>query len=128
MKAFFARGGKLLLIEGWSDGSVPPKVALDYYSRVVATVGAKPVKESMRFFMVPGMEHGPGTTGPDNYEFDSLTILEQWRISGQPPEQLIVSHYKDGVEVGRRRVCQYPRIARYKGKGNHEDPLSYRCR
>ena len=54
---FFARGGKLLLVDGWNDTAVPPKVAINYYNAVVAKMGAKTVSDSMRFFMVPG--HGP---------------------------------------------------------------------
>jgi Tannase and feruloyl esterase len=128
LKRFFARGGKLLLVEGWNDAAVPPKVAINYYKKVVATVGARTTRESMRFFMVPGMGHGPGTAGPDNYNFDSLAILEQWKQTGKAPETLIVSHFKDGMEVGKRLVCQYPQVAMYKGSGNTEDPTSYSCR
>jgi len=29
---FFARGGKLLLVDGWNDTAVPPKVAINYYN------------------------------------------------------------------------------------------------
>ena len=125
---FFARGGKLLLVDGWSDTAVPPKVAVNYYKSVVAKVGAKAVKESMRFFMVPGMGHGPGTNGPENFNFDALSVLEQWKQTGQAPDQLIVTHFNDGKEVGKRLVCQYPQVAMYKGKGNSEDPASFACK
>jgi feruloyl esterase len=128
LKMFFGRGGKLLLVEGWNDTAVPPKVAIDYYKKVVATVGAKTLKDSMRFFMVPGMGHGPGTTGPDNYNFDALAIVEQWKQTGKAPDTLIVSHFKEGMEVGKRLVCQYPQVAMYKGSGNTEDAASYSCK
>jgi len=72
--------------------------------------------------------HGPGTTGPDNFSFDSLGILEEWRRTGRPPDQLIVSHYREGKEIGTRLVCQYPRVAIYSGNGNGEDPVHYVCR
>jgi feruloyl esterase len=125
---FFARGGKLLLVDGWNDTAVPPKVAVNYYNAVVAKLGAKAVKESMRFFMVPGMGHGPGTAGPDNFNFNALSLIEQWKENGKAPDQLIVSHFKDGMEVGKRLVCQYPQTAMYKGSGNQEDPASYSCK
>ena len=32
---FFARGGKLLLVDGWNDTAVPPKVAINYYQNVL---------------------------------------------------------------------------------------------
>jgi feruloyl esterase len=128
LSKFFARGGKLLLIDGWSDTAVPPKVAINYYKRVVAKVGPRAVKASMRFFMVPGMGHGPGTNGEENFNFDALGLIEQWQQTGRAPEQLIVSHFKNGAEVGKRLVCQYPQVAMYKGKGNTEDPASYSCK
>jgi feruloyl esterase len=125
---FFARGGKLLLVDGWSDTAVPPKVAINYYNAVVAKVGARTVKESMRFFMVPGMGHGPGTTGLENFNFDALSLIEQWKEKGEAPDQLIVAHFKDGMEVGKRLVCRYPQVATYKGSGSLEDPKSYSCK
>ncbi len=128
LKKFFARGGKLLLVDGWADTAVPPKVAINYYNAVVATAGARTVKESMRFFMVPGMGHGPGTNGAENFNFDALSLIEQWKEKGEAPDQLVVAHFKDGMETGKRLVCQYPLVATYKGVGSPEDAKSYSCR
>lgn len=128
LRKFFARGGKLLLIGGWADAAVPPKVAVNYYNRVVATVGERATRQHMRFFMVPGMGHGPGTTGPHNFNFDALTLIENWHDTGMIPDRLEVAHFADGKEIGKRLVCQYPQIARYKGSGDTENPSSYECR
>jgi feruloyl esterase len=127
---FFERGGKLLLIDGWSDTTVPPRVALNYYNAVVKAVGPDRVRESMRFFMVPGMGHGPGTDGPHNFTFavDPLRLVEEWKENGNPPDRLIVNHYRDGRQVGQRLVCQYPLVAMYRGSGDPEEPSSYECR
>ena len=128
LSRFFARGGKLLLVDGWSDTAVPPKVAINYYKNVVATLGQRRVDQSMRFFMVPGMGHGPGTTGKENFNFNALDIIERWRTTGQAPDQLVVAHYQDGAEVGSRLVCRYPQMPRYRGSGNIEVPASFVCR
>jgi len=128
LRKYFARGGKLLLIGGWNDSSVPPDVAVNYYKDVVAKTGAKATRESMRFFMVPGMNHGVGTNGTENFNVDSLALIEQWKQTGKAPDQLVMDHYKDGKQVGRRLVCQYPQIAKYKGGGNPEDPASFECK
>jgi feruloyl esterase len=128
LRRFFAHGGKLLLVGGWNDTSVPPKVAVNYYKRVVSKMGSKTAQESMRFFMVPGMTHGGGTTGADNFNYDPLATIEQWKQTGKAPEELIVNHYKDGMLVGKRLVCQYPKVATYKGSGNTEDPASFVCK
>jgi len=129
LRRFFARGGRLLLVDGWNDAAVPPKVAINYYNRVVATVGEQQTRRSLRFFMVPGMGHGPGTGGAENFDFDALSLIEQWREGSVVPDELTVAHYKDGKRVGSRLVCQYPRIAFYKGGGlNPDDPSSFECR
>ncbi|MEP6961875.1 MAG: tannase/feruloyl esterase family alpha/beta hydrolase [Acidobacteriota bacterium] len=132
LRRYFARGGKLLLIGGWADAAVPPAVAVNYYKAVVAKVGAKATRESMRFYMVPGMAHGVGTTGAENFNIDTLALIEQWKQTGKAPDTLVMDHYKDGKQVGKRLICQYPRIATYQGPGkgtsSAEDPDSFTCR
>jgi feruloyl esterase len=128
LSRFFARGGKLLLVDGWADTAVPPKVAINYYNAVVKTLGAKTVAQSMRFFMVPAMGHGPGTNGAENFNFDALGVIEAWRERGTVPDQLVVEHFKEGKRVGTRLVCQYPQVAVYKGSGDAENPASYSCK
>ncbi len=128
LRQYFARGGKLLLVGGWNDASVPPKVAVNYYRKVVDKVGAKAVQDSMRFFMVPGMGHGGGTTGVENFNYDPLATIEQWKATGKAPDTLIFDHYKNGAKIGQRLVCQYPKVATYKGSGNTEDPASFVCK
>jgi feruloyl esterase len=128
LSRYFARGGKLLLIGGWNDASVPPNVAVNYYKAVVAKVGAQQVRDGMRFFMVPGMSHGLGTNGEENFNANTLALIEQWKQSGKAPGQLILDHYKNGMKVGTRLACQYPQIATYKGTGNQEDSSSFTCK
>ena len=128
LSKFFARGGKLLLVDGWADTAVPPKVSINYHEAVVKKLGAKRVAASMRYFMVPGMGHGPGTNGAENFNFDALSLIEQWNEHGVAPDQLIVAHFKDGKQVGSRLVCQFPQVATYRGSGNAEDPASYSCK
>ena len=128
LKKFFARGGMLLLVGGWNDAAVPPKVAVNYYKNVVATTGSKATQDSMRFFMVPGMAHGAATTGAENFNYDPLAIVEQWKQTGKAPETLVFDHYKNGMKVGQRLACQYPKVATYKGSGNAEDPASFVCK
>jgi len=82
----------------------------------------------MRFFMVPGMGHGVGTTGAENFNVDTLGLIETWKKTGKAPDHLVMSHYKNGVEVGKRLVCPYPEIARFKGSGSGEDPGSFECK
>ena len=64
MRAFFARGGKLMLYHGWSDAQVTPYNTIDFFQKVVASQGGAGVGTSIQLYMVPGMNHcagGPGT-------------------------------------------------------------------
>jgi feruloyl esterase len=130
LRKYFSRGGKLLLIGGWADAGVPPKGSISYYQRVVATVGSKLAAEGMRFFLVPGMGHTPGvgTKGEHGFTFDSAAIIEAWKDTGKAPDHLIVTHLRNGREVRKRLVCQYPQVAMYKGAGDTEDPASFACK
>jgi len=92
---FMARGGKLLLFNGWNDTSIPPGVAVGYYKNVLAKTGAKTVGSDMRFFMVPDMGHCPAANGPDAYNFDSLNLIVEWRENNKAPDQLVATHFKD---------------------------------
>src|SRR4029434_7855055 len=49
----FARAGKLLLSQGWSDPQVPPQLSTIYYTNVLRTVGPQAV-DSVALFMMPG--------------------------------------------------------------------------
>jgi len=57
-----------------------------------------------------------------------VKAIEQWKESGKAPDQLIVNRYKNGMEVGKRLVCPYPQIAKYKGTGSMDEAASFECR
>jgi tannase/feruloyl esterase len=128
LRRFVARGGKLLLHGGWADSGVPPGGIIDYYNKLVRRIGADAAARSVRLFMVPGMGHCPGAFGADNFNFDSREIVERWRETGQAPDQLIVTRYRNNMEIGKRLVCPYPQLATYKGSGNADDPGNFFCK
>src|SRR5436190_12105537 len=55
LRAFVARGGKLLLYHGWDDPLVAPLNSVNYYLAVSKTSGGA-VHDSVRLFMAPGMD------------------------------------------------------------------------
>jgi tannase/feruloyl esterase len=127
LNKFVDRDGKLLLSGGWSNTGVPGAGIIEYYDAVVKNLGARKAKDSVRLFMIPGMGNCPGTNGEENFNFDGLKAIEVWKETGKAPEQLIVSRYKNGIEVGKRLVCPYPQIAKYKGTGSMDDASNYMC-
>jgi feruloyl esterase len=117
LRAFKARGGKILLWHGWADGAIMATSSIGYYESVMKFMGSREQTEDFfRLFLIPGVHHGGG--GPGLTEFDALTALEKWVERGQPPEELIACRRDNGVIERCRPVFRYPILARYSGKGD----------
>ena len=125
LSAFVASRGKLLLWHGWTDALIPAQSTIDYYEKVRAATGAAKVENSVRLFMVPGVDHCAGGEGPS--AFDPLGTLDAWVESGRPPEQLTASRAIAGGARRTRLLCPYPRVARYRGQGSTDDASSFAC-
>jgi feruloyl esterase len=125
LKAFVARGGKLIQYHGWADPQIPAGSSVGYYQRVLETMGAK-TKDNYRLFMVPGMNHCGGGDGPAN--FDMLAALEQWVESAKAPDQIPASHLTNGQPDRTRLLCPYPQVASYKGSGNTNEAANFVCK
>jgi feruloyl esterase len=126
LKEFFARGGKLIHYHGWSDPLIAPGDAVNYYKKVSEKVGAAKTQQSMRLYMVPGMNHCRGGEGTDNFELE--TAIENWVEKGQAPEQIVASRVVDGKVERTRPLCPYPQVAVYKGSGSTDDAANFACR
>jgi hypothetical protein len=132
---FIDRGGKLLLMGGWNDHTLGPGNNAHFYETIVATLGEKKIKDSVRLFMVPGMDHclgdayGPKAEWPTVYsvDFDPIAAMKQWKATGKAPDTIIVTTKGEAAER-KRLVCAYPRISSYRGRGDIDDPASFVCR
>ncbi len=117
LRAFKARGGKILLWHGWADGAIMATSSIGYYEGVTKLMGGrKQTEDFFRLFLVPGVHHGGG--GPGLTEFDTLTALENWVERGQAPEKLIAQRSSNGFVERSRPVYPYPILAHYSGKGD----------
>ena len=126
IKAFTDRGGKMIMYHGWGDTNIPPRSSVQYFDRLVQTLGAQTVNNSIRLYMAPGMGHCGGGEGPN--VFDMLTPLEQWREQGKAPAEVIASHATPEGKVDRTRpLCPYPQIAYYKGTGSIDEAQNFAC-
>ena len=89
---FKARGGKLLMYQGWADAIVTPAMTVDYYEAVERKSGGREgTQDFLRLFMLPGADHcglqpGPGA---DQTGYDPITALEQWVEHNVPPAVLM---------------------------------------
>lgn len=130
LSRFVRRGGKLLVWHGWADPAIPPEMSIDLYNRIKQnTTGAflrEPIDESVRLFMVPGVQHchyGSGLT-----DFDPLAALEKWVEQGQPPAKIIANQLVNGKPTRSRPVCRYPQAAHYRGTGDPDKAENFECR
>jgi len=123
--AFTARGGKLLLWHGWSDGLIPARSTIQYHLAVAAKLGPALTPDHVRLFMAPGVNHCWGGEGP--YQIDALSALERWVESGEAPERILATRPLDGGGTRTRPLCPYPRVARYAGTGSTDDHTSFAC-
>ena len=125
LKPFVGRGGKLLIYHGWEDQNISPRMSVEYYEKVQATMGKASVDSAVKLFMVPGMGHCGGGDGPN--EFDMIATLEEWREKGKTPTQILASKVSDGQVVRTRPLCPFPQVAKYKGTGSIDKAESFAC-
>jgi feruloyl esterase len=130
LKTFLSKS-KLILYHGWSDPNVPSENTVNYYGKVVDTLGGtSKTNNSLRLFMVPGMGHCSNGEGPNT--FDMLSALEQWVERGQAPQSVIATKFtKNGDPasgVARTRpLCPFPQVAKYKGSGSIDEAANFFC-
>lgn len=139
--AFKKRGGKAIVYQGWQDPVVNALDTIGYYERVRERQGSQAeVDRFFRLFLVPGMGHCAGGTGPTSFgnagtpapiadaQHDLLRALDAWVESGKAPERIIASRVVDGKTVRTRPLCAYPRRAVYTGSGSTDDAAQFVCR
>ena len=158
LRSFRAHGGKLIQYHGWGDAAIAPRDSMAYYYKVQSFLTrypdprsdtSKPVTDFYRLFMVPGMGHCGGGSGPNNFgnaniadpdewpqdaDHDVLLALDRWVTQGIAPEKLVATRKIPSVpgnpsQQGKltRPLCPYPKVARYKGQGDTNDALNFEC-
>jgi hypothetical protein len=124
LSAFRARKGRILMWYGWADPALNPLMGLEYYERVTKTMGTA-TPEFFRLFMMPGVFHCSGGTGPDRV--DTITPLADWVERGIAPDRLIASQRVGDTTTRTRPLCPHPQVARYSGQGSTEAAENFTC-
>jgi feruloyl esterase len=124
LRAFRARGGKLLLYHGWNDGLISPGNTVNYYTDVLKTMG-RGQDEWVRLFMAPGVGHCQGGAGPDQANW--MAALERWRESGKAPDRIEAARVVGTRVEMTRPLCPYPQVAKYTGIGSTNDAQNFVC-
>ena len=117
LSAFRDRGGKIVLWHGWADQLITAQGTIDYYKRVLEQMGgAEKTAQFLRLFLAPGIGHCAG--GPGAMPSGQLDALVSWVEDGKAPATLPASRRQTPSGPRTRILCQYPLVAKYKGKGN----------
>ena len=124
LREFRANGNKLIMTYGWSDQVLQPMMGVDYYEQAV-TANGPDGDDFMRLFMVPGMTHCAGGTGPDQH--DSVTAIIDWVETGKAPDAIVASKIENGQVTRSRPLCPYPQVARYDGSGSIDEAGNFSC-
>lgn len=135
LRAFLARGGKLIIRENTGDTAQSAVAGMQYYESVVARLGQPAVDSFMRLYVSPASSHGGSavslTTGtPVPTTHDMLAALDQWVTGGKAPADVLVQVRNESAApfttIASRPMCRYPNYPHYMAG----DPLraqSYRC-
>ncbi|HEV2962856.1 MAG TPA: tannase/feruloyl esterase family alpha/beta hydrolase [Candidatus Angelobacter sp.] len=144
MKAFRARGGKLIIYHGWSDAAISPLNSIRYYNTVVDAMGAQETNQFLRLFMAPGMQHCAGGPGPNSFgqtgnpkaptdpQHNIFTALEQWVEKDLAPDRIVAAKWVSDLDPSQgarmtRPLCPHPQVAKYKGTGDPNDEANFTC-
>jgi feruloyl esterase len=119
LRAFAARGGKLLLWHGFDDPGPSAFATIDYYERAVKANGP----DDLQLYIAPGVYHCRGGPGAD--DFDLLTAMENWVEKGQKPKVLTARNTTTG---DTRPLCPWPGLPYHEGSGDTRSEHNFSCR
>jgi feruloyl esterase len=124
LDAFKAKGHKLLLWHGWADAGLSPLGTIKYYESVQAR--DPKMDEYVKMFMMPGVLHCGGGTGPDNADW--AAAIDAWVDGGKAPSRIVAQKGAGANPTRTRPLCAYPQRAVYSGTGSTDDEKNFVCR
>lgn len=138
LREFRRAGGKMLVYHGWADIGVAPREQIDYLAEVRKRIGSQ-TDDTVRLFLIPGMQHCGGGVYPvdgGDVAKQGLLRMVNWVENGVAPDRLEVGYGAKGAQGGSpgpiegpvvrtRPVFPYPQVARYDGSGSTDDAANF---
>jgi feruloyl esterase len=120
-------GRKLLVWHGAEDPIVSHRDTVRTWADVVSAAGAQTASANSRLYIAPGVAHCGGGGGADSV--DLLAAMMQWVEAGKAPGTLEARKLDPATGKARftRPLCEFPRWARYGGKGDAALAASFAC-
>src|ERR1700682_623894 len=128
LSAYAEAGRKIIMYHGWADPRLAPVLSIHFHDAVERNLREEEngnIDDFYRLFMVPGLLHCSGGTGP--VSFDAFGALVKWVEQGIAPDRIIGSHLTNGVVDRTRPLCPYPQEAVYTGRGSIDDAANFVC-
>jgi feruloyl esterase len=126
-----AAGGKIIVYHGASDGAFSIQATIDWYEKLLANNGGD-ASAFARFYSVPSMNHCSG--GPATDRFDLFSVLVDWVEHKKAPGVVTAEVRANNAELPAdwsktrsRPLCEWPKVARYRGTGDLESAASFQC-
>ena len=147
LSRFHARGGKLIIFQGWADPIVSPYQTIALYKGLAEKFGGDQEAQTFaRLFMAPGASHcglggglnsfhsanfGAPTPPSTDADHDLFTALARWVEDGAAPSHVVATSYvgndaSKGIAM-QRPLCPQPQKAWYNGGGDPNIAANFSC-
>ncbi|GAA0880864.1 tannase/feruloyl esterase family alpha/beta hydrolase [Algoriphagus jejuensis] len=113
--------GKMILYHGWDDYAISAYATIQHYEKALLVDQELP--SYIRLFMLPGVLHCAGGTGPD--QVDWVKLISDWVENENAPERVVVSKFEGGNLTMTRPVYPYPKVTVYKGSGDSTEEKNF---
>ncbi|WP_211371470.1 tannase/feruloyl esterase family alpha/beta hydrolase [Altericroceibacterium indicum] len=126
LNSFAGRGSKMMMFHGLADPWFSAFDTVNWWEQLAKASGGQDKALGFdRLFLVPGMGHCQGgDLTPDT--FDMLTPLVAWVEEGKAPQSVTATGR--GLNGAQRKLCPYPSVSTYDGKGDPKKTSSYNCK
>jgi feruloyl esterase len=122
--AFKKLKGKMIFYHGWNDPALSAYATIQHYDEAMKK--DKDLSSYMRLFLLPGVLHCGGGTGPDHVDW--VRIIRDWTENDNAPQRIVLSKIEKGKTVMTRPVYPYPKVAIYSGKGESTDEKNFEAK
>jgi hypothetical protein len=113
--------GKMIMYHGWNDAALSAYATIQHYEDAMKK--DRDLQSYIRLFLLPGVLHCDGGTGPDNVDW--VKLIQDWTESDKTPDRVIFSKKENGKTLMTRPVYPYPKVTAYNGKGESNDEKSF---
>ena len=122
LDAWFARGGKMILLQGNLDPLVPMNSTIRYAEDLEKRYGPA-LKEHLAFYLIPGCGHGGGDAFHPYVPL--MQHLEDWVEKGVRPGTILATDVNKATFGRTRPLYEYPFIPVYGGSGDPDRAESF---